>query len=150
MRSVLLTIPPGPVPPYEQRDGGTETIAAELPETVAELLRGLAGRSSLPDSRGMLFDLRTPGYWPFSTRDMLFPLDIVMLQDDGLVVEIARDVPPQAAPIVGEIPYSWVLELPAGWTRRRRLMPGHVVRPVPPYGGIGTSPGWSLLRDMRR
>ena len=117
-------------------------LIAEVPETEEEMHQGLAGRPSLADGRGMLFDMRSPGRWSFSTRQMLFPLDLVMLRDDGAVLEIARDVWPRPKLVVGSVPYSWVLELPGGWARRRRLLPGHFVRPC--------APGWRRLSDLRR
>ena len=117
-------------------------LIVEVPETYEEMLQGLAGRPSLADGRGMLFDMGATGLWPFSTRQMLFSLDLLMLRDDGAVLEIARDVPPRFDPAVGSSAYSWVLELPGGWSRRRRLMPGHFVRPC--------APGWHSLRELRR
>lgn len=138
MRSAVLS-----VPPY----GGM--LIVEVPETEEEMRQGLSGRTSIPEGRGMLFDMRTPGRWSFSTRAMLVPLDLVMLKDDGTVVEIARDVRPRPQPVVGSVPYSWVLELPGGWARRRGLMPSHIVRPCAP-GLVPPQAGWHSLHELRR
>ena len=117
-------------------------LIVEVPETDEEMRQGLSGRTSIPDGRGMLFDMRAPGRWPFSTRAMLVPIDLVMLKDYGTVVEIVPGSPGKLEPIVGTHLYSWVLELPGGWARRHGLMPSHVVRPC--------APGWHSLHELRR
>ena len=69
-------------------------IEAEVARTPEERAQGLSGRSSLPESAGMLFvfqEERRPGFW---MKGMRFPLDFIWISRDRRVADITRDVPP--------------------------------------------------------
>lgn len=71
------------------------TIALEIAKTPEEKIKGLSGRVSLPPNHGMIFvyeDKDIPEFW---MKDMLFPLDILWI-DEGIIVDIHENVPPPA------------------------------------------------------
>jgi uncharacterized membrane protein (UPF0127 family) len=85
-------------------------------------MRGLLGRSSLPSGQGIL--LRPAA--SIHTFFMRFPIDVVFLDDELRVVEIAADLRPWRA--AGKRGARAVLELPAGECARRGLAVGDQVR----------------------
>jgi uncharacterized membrane protein (UPF0127 family) len=81
-------------------------------------MRGLLGRKSLPSGEGIL--LRPAG--SVHTAFMRFPIDVVFLDRDLRVLEIAADVPPWRARAARGA--KAVVELPAGESSRRGLRAG--------------------------
>jgi hypothetical protein len=76
---------------------GTLVVQAEVPEGDA-FYRGLGGRESLFDDRGMLFVFPEPGRYGFWMKDMLIPIDIIWLSAEGLVVDIQAAQPEPGVP----------------------------------------------------
>ena len=71
------------------------TWAASVMTTSAELLAGLSGVASIPVNTGMLFDMGSEqSSIAINTTEMLFNLDILFINDAGLVVGILSDVEP--------------------------------------------------------
>ena len=81
-------------------------------------MRGLLGRSSLPAGEGIL--LRPAA--SVHTFFMRFPIDVVFLDADGVVVAVRPDVPPWRA--VGHRGAKDVVELAAGEAARRGVAVG--------------------------
>lgn len=81
-------------------------VAAETPRTfdfevVASneaRAQGLSGRTELPGGYGMLFVFDVPDRYGFWMKDMLMPIDILWLADDGTIVGIERNVMPSTYP----------------------------------------------------
>jgi uncharacterized membrane protein (UPF0127 family) len=93
-------------------------IKLELAITQEELANGLMFRPSLPADRGMflLFEAeRYPSIW---MRNTLISLDLIYLDNSGMVVGLMSDVPPCAADPCPTYPATEpsraVLELVAG------------------------------------
>ncbi|MBI4239800.1 DUF192 domain-containing protein [Candidatus Uhrbacteria bacterium] len=100
--------------PLAIRDGA---LLVEVVTTESELARGLSGRPSLPQDRGMLFDLgeeRTPSFW---MKDMSFPLDIIWINNAFVVTDLAKNVSPASFPNMFSPaqPVRYVLETNAGF-----------------------------------
>ena len=94
------------------------TFAVELAVTPQERADGLSGWLGLEPDEGMLFIYAgdsTPGFW---MRGMLFPLDIVWIDTEGVVAGVAADLPPasgsQPPPYYPPRPIRYVLEINAG------------------------------------
>lgn len=94
------------------------TFAVELAVTPQERADGLSGRSGLERDEGMLFIYAgdsTPGFWMMG---MLFPLDIVWIDAEGVVVGVAADLPPASGSQLPSYypprPIRYVLEINAG------------------------------------
>jgi len=76
---------------------GALAVQAEVPEGDA-FYRGLGGRESLPDDRGMLFVFPEPGLLSFWMKDMLIPIDIIWISAEGRVVDIQTAQPEPGIP----------------------------------------------------
>jgi len=96
-----------------------ECLVAATPLT---RMRGLLGRSSLPSGQGIL--LRPAA--SVHTFFMRFSIDVVFLDDELRVVQIAADLRPWRA--AGKRGARAVLELPAGECERRGLRVGDQLR----------------------
>jgi uncharacterized membrane protein (UPF0127 family) len=96
-----------------------ECLVAATPFT---RMRGLLGRSSLPSGQGILLRPASSVHTFF----MRFPIDVVFLDGDLRVVEIAADLRPWRA--AGKRGARAVLELPAGECARRGLALGDQIR----------------------
>jgi uncharacterized membrane protein (UPF0127 family) len=106
-------------------------IVAEVVDTPAARIRGLSGRSGLPQGRGMLFVFEEPAMQGFWMKDMNFPIDIVWIQDGavvGVVDSAAPDDRPDRAVYYSPVPVQYVLELPAGTALKLGIIPGTPVQ----------------------
>lgn len=103
------------------------SVEAELARTDAETSRGLMFRTSMPDEQGMLFRLprREQAFW---MRNTCIPLDMLFIDEDGLIVGVLENVPTlnDMGRSVG-CPSTHVLEMNAGWARRHAVKAGQKV-----------------------
>lgn len=95
-------------------------IYAEVVDTPASRAQGLSGRKTLGEKEGMLFVFEQPGRYGFWMKDMLFPIDIMWINDDGIVVHVEGNVSPSTYAVtdppqtfINEPEARFVLELPA-------------------------------------
>jgi hypothetical protein len=114
-------------------------VNAHVFDTPALRAAGLAGRPGLPADWVALFAFPVRGRYPFTTRTMRFPLDILYIDEDpselwrrrlgavfhGVVADVLRDVPPGLArPVGGSAAARWVVEANAGFAARYGITPG--------------------------
>lgn len=101
-------------------------IDIEKAETPEERYLGLSGHSHLPPSSGMLFVYEEPGFYEFTMRDMDFALDIIWLDQNMQVVNIAHDISPDTYPQTfgTDSVAQYVLEVPAGFSQQHSIEPG--------------------------
>ncbi len=106
------------------------TIFAELAITPAQRTKGLMYRTRLAPDRGMLFTFSKPDYWTFWMKNTKIALDILWLDEKGVVVYIQHAAPictrqdnlcPRYRPTT---PAVLVLELGAGRAKELNLKPG--------------------------
>jgi uncharacterized membrane protein (UPF0127 family) len=110
---------------------GAAGVDAELVRSAHDTTRGLMFRRSLDEHRGMLFDLRDRDDHKFWMHNTCIPLDLLFIDEDGLLVGIVEDAPTldDTSRGVG-CPSRWVLEVNAGWARRHDVKAGqHVTLP---------------------
>jgi uncharacterized membrane protein (UPF0127 family) len=104
---------------------GAPQVDVELARDEASRERGLMFRTSMPESRGMLFswqDERVRNFWMHNT---CIPLDMLYVTKDGLIAGILEQVPTlNDAPRGIKCPVAHVLELNAGWARAHGVAPG--------------------------
>ena len=96
-------------------------VQAELKTSPEDRARGMMFRPTIPEDRGMLFifpRMERQGFWMYNT---LVPLDIIWLDDNKQVVEIAANTPPcrsrdarDCPSYGGSTPSVYVLELGTG------------------------------------
>jgi uncharacterized membrane protein (UPF0127 family) len=110
-------------------DVGTVAVDADLVRSEHDTARGLMFRKSMPEDRGMLFDLRFRDDHKFWMHNTCIPLDLLFVDDDGLIVGIVENAPTldDASRGVG-CPSRWVLEVNAGWARRHGVKAGQHLR----------------------
>ncbi len=105
---------------------GTTEIAVEIADTIPEQINGLSGRVSLPEHTGLLFvfnTIDTHGIW---MKDMLFPIDVIWLDEQLRIVDIKRDFKPESYPEIAlpKQPARFVLEVPAGFSTKYLVVEG--------------------------
>jgi uncharacterized membrane protein (UPF0127 family) len=100
-------------------------VDAELVRSQRDTMRGLMYRTSLADDHGMLFDLRVRDDHKFWMHNTCIPLDLLYVDEDGLIVGIVENAPTlnDEARGVG-CPSLYVLEVNAGWARRHGIRAG--------------------------
>jgi uncharacterized membrane protein (UPF0127 family) len=110
-----------PATPYEAVLVGTDiSIPVTVADTEDEREQGLSGTVSLPENTGKLFIFDAPGQYGFWMKDMLFPIDIIWLSHDLLVVDITPNLTPDTYP-QGFYPHTdaqFVLEVNSGFASR--------------------------------
>lgn len=88
----------------------------ELAITEEQQNVGLSNRTYLENNKGMLFVFNEEGDYPFWMKDMKFPLDLIWIDKNGIVVDMAKDTKPCGPLCFGIYPEkkaSYVLELNA-------------------------------------
>lgn len=118
-------------PEYVDVSIGDVTFTAELAANEARRAKGLGGRQSLGENEAMLFKFSGNGFHSFWMKDMLFPIDIIWIQDT-VIVDIQKDA---AIPIsqndsqiyTPENQANNVLEINAGLVERYGFKIGDLV-----------------------
>lgn len=117
---------------------GEFEVSIEIAQTAEEKRLGLMGRTSLPEDSGMIFvyeESSLPTMW---MKNMLIPLDILFIGEDGIIHHVEEAVPPCEAESDDECPRyfsgkpsKWVLELPSGTATREGIEVGDRVSGSP-------------------
>ncbi|MGD0673824.1 MAG: DUF192 domain-containing protein [Polyangiaceae bacterium] len=104
-------------------------VDAELVRSEHDSMRGLMYRRTLGEDRGMLFDLGVRRQHNFWMHNTCIPLDMLFVDEDGLIVGIVENAPTldDRSRGVG-CPSRWVLEVNAGWSRRHGVRAGQRIR----------------------
>jgi uncharacterized protein len=142
MRSVVLLLAAltlagcGPKP-VSLEDYGTRLVTfpsgrqirAEVLVNPQDLARGMMFRDSLAPDRGMLFLHREAGQYPYWMYQVRIPLDMIWMDPERRVVEIASAPPCQTEPgqcptYGGHVRAQYVLELAAGMAAKYGIKAG--------------------------
>jgi len=93
-------------------------VKAEVVNTETKREKGLGGRTSLPDGRGMLFEMSQDDTQHFWMKGMLFAIDIIWIEN-GRVIGCEKNISP-SDPRVFASPGNtgYILEVPAGFCDR--------------------------------
>jgi uncharacterized membrane protein (UPF0127 family) len=114
---------------------GNATYSVDLAVLPEERTQGLSGREHMTRDTGMLFVFEEERQLHFWMKEMRFPLDIIWIDAQCRLLEVAVNVPtPQPDASNEEIPRvqspspaRYVLEVNAGETERNGLAPGDLV-----------------------
>jgi len=100
-------------------------VDVELALNEHDIQRGLMYRRSMPEMRGMLFKLDERRDHTFWMHNTCIPLDIMFVDEDGLIVGIVESANPldDTSRSVG-CSSTHVLEVNAGWARKHGVAPG--------------------------
>ena len=95
---------------------GDQKFDVDIVRTPEDRVRGLSGRPDLKPNTGMLFVFDKPGMYGIWMKDMLFPIDILWVNQFGSIVHIERQASPDSYPrrFQAAKPALYVLEIPAG------------------------------------
>lgn len=110
---------------------GGSTFRADVVDTPRLREKGLSGRSGLDDDEAMLFVFDSDDKWSFWMKEMKFPIDIIWLNNEGVVNYVEYDVKPDAIPhkvYAPPEPARYVIELAAGRAGELGIKPGTEVR----------------------
>lgn len=108
---------------------GERSVEIEIAETMEEKARGLMFRSSLADTRGMLFPYGDAQEITMWMRNTYIPLDMVFIRADGVIHRIEANTEPMSERVIAsQGPVVAVLELAGGWAMRHGLKAGDRVR----------------------
>lgn len=101
-------------------------LRIEVAKTPEEKIKGLSGRESLDENAGLLFVYNEPGIYSIWMKDMNFPIDVVWLDEDYRIVDIAKDISPDSFPKIFEPaePALYILEVNSGFTDKRGVEVG--------------------------
>jgi len=117
---IPLTLPSGKV------------LQGEVMQTPSDRAQGLMFRPSLPEDRGLLFVFDEIDFHSIWMKNCKFPIDIVWLDDQHKVVDVAEAVPPcKADPCPSYLPMRrarYVIELNARQARREKATLGSVIQ----------------------
>ena len=101
------------------------SITAELAVSDEERQLGLMFREKINSDQGMLFLFKEEGFHSFWMKNMNFPLDIIWLDRDKIIVHIESNVPPcrelPCSSYTPQFPASYVLELKTGSVGKNQL-----------------------------
>jgi uncharacterized membrane protein (UPF0127 family) len=107
-------------------------VHAELADTNEKRARGLMFREQLANDRGMLFVFSEPGQWVFWMKNTKIPLDILWIDSNHKIVDLAENMPACLEdPCIQYQPAyeaSYALEVPAGSIKRLNLAKGLKLR----------------------
>ncbi len=125
---------------------GDATYTVDLAVEPEERQQGLSGRAFMAHDEGMLFVFEEEQPLHFWMKEMLFPLDIIWIDAQCRLIDVADDIPPPLPGTGNEdiprvqspSPARYVLEVHAGEAARNGLKPGD---PVEFLGEIAVSHG---------
>jgi uncharacterized membrane protein (UPF0127 family) len=112
---------------------GGQVIQAESMFDATDMMRGLMFRTSLAPDRGMLFQHRGPGHYPYWMYQTLIPLDMIWMDSSKRIVEIVANAQPCKTPASQCMHYGgnelsqYVLELGGGMAKKYNLHVGDFI-----------------------
>jgi len=92
---------------------GSTAVDAEIADEYDERVRGLSRVKSMSESQGKLFIFDENDYHAIWMKDMLFPIDIIWIDQNLKVVDFEQAVDPDTYPTVfaPQTPARFVLEV---------------------------------------
>ena len=107
-----------------------KTIIVSVAETAEERSTGLGEWKCLGKNEGMLYAYASPDFYAHNMKDMLFPLDIIWIDNDKKIVDVIRSVVPESYPsdmFINDFLAQYVLEVNAGFFDKNKLKLGNTV-----------------------
>jgi len=118
----------GPVP--ECVIIGDTTVCVKFAITNNEQIRGLRFTGGLAPNEGMLYLFNRADYYPFWTKDMQYPIDIIFIGSDKSVTDITESIYPcteSCAIYKPQRPAQYVLEVNGGFVNEHFIEIGDEV-----------------------
>ncbi|PYG31875.1 DUF192 domain-containing protein [Pelagimonas varians] len=106
-------------------DFGKARFTVDVADTRSSRAQGLMNVPFMPASRGMLFVYEYPQKVAFWMKNTLIPLDIIYIDENGVVASIqANAIPGDVTPLPGEGLVQYVLEINGGMAADMGILPG--------------------------
>nr|WP_074257600.1 DUF192 domain-containing protein [Vannielia litorea] len=119
--------------------GGQARFSVEVADDTAERGLGLMNREKMARSAGMLFVYPRAGRVSFWMRNTLIPLDMIFLDEAGVVTRVhSNAVPLDETPIPGGEGVLAVLEINGGLAEAFGIAPGAQMR----HPAFGETAAW--------
>jgi len=110
-------------------DWGQASFNIEIADNPEERAQGLMFRETLPRGAGMLFVYEHPQRASFWMKNTLIPLDIIFLDQSGMVTRVhSNAIPGDLSPIPGGDNVFAVLEINGGLAARYGISTGSEIR----------------------
>ena len=105
---------------------GEKTFTMDVADTEVTQSQGLSGRSELLENGGMIFIFQNPDKYGFWMKDMLFPIDIIWIDQNFKIIHVEKSLLPSSYPKVftPESLALYVLEIKAGEWEKLNLKIG--------------------------
>lgn len=105
---------------------GNQKLYVEIAQTSEEKAQGLSGRESFKEDQGMLFIYDEAGFYSFWMKDMLFPIDIIWIDENFEIVDVTKNIQPDSFPQIfqSQKPAQYVLEVNAGFSDQNSIQIG--------------------------
>jgi uncharacterized membrane protein (UPF0127 family) len=118
------------------KQNAAPSLRFEVVTTPAQQEQGLGGRANIPDNYAMLFVFPSADTYGFWMKDMLVPIDMIWLANDGTIIKIDASVPVNSYPnaYYPPAPVKYVLETKAGFATEHGWIVGSKVSLPLPYG----------------
>ena len=110
---------------------GMYNMQVEVALTPQEHAIGLMHRTSMGANDGMLFVFDRPGVQCFWMKNTLIPLAVAFVADDGTVVNLDEMKPQTLDSHCSTQPVRYVLEMNAGWFKKKGVKPGQKLSGAP-------------------
>ncbi len=103
-----------------------EKILVSIANTDYLRTLGLSGTKNLTKNTGKLFIFEYPDKYSFWMKDMNYPLDIIWINEMGIIVDISSNIKPDTYPetFSPSEPVKYVLEINANEAKKRNISIG--------------------------
>jgi uncharacterized membrane protein (UPF0127 family) len=104
-------------------------ISVEIVDTEELRTKGLGGREILEDNTGMFFVFNYSDKYGIWMKDMKFAIDILWIDEDGIIVDIKENISPETYPEVfyPSVKARYVLEVNEGFVKEKGVGVGETV-----------------------
>ena len=105
---------------------GRVDLLVDIADEPSEQTQGLSGRDKMAENKGMLFIFPQPFISAFWMKDMLFSLDMLWIDANGVIIAITKDISPDTYPqtFSPPSPVKYVLEVNSGWSDKNKIKVG--------------------------
>lgn len=105
---------------------GSTSVQASVADSLSERIQGLSDTPFLPDDVVKLFVFGAEGNHSIWMKDMNYALDIIWLDEEGVIVHIEENVAPETFPesFASPEPAWYVVEANAGFVNKNSISLG--------------------------
>ncbi len=102
----------------------------EIIESEKEKRKGLSGREFLNEKEGVLFIYDNENYYGIWMKEMLFPIDIIWIDKNLIVIDVKGNVYPETYPKIfyPQKPSMYILEINSGLIEKYEIEVGDKVK----------------------